>query len=221
MEVTTAGEFRVYRSPRDESELLLLERPAERIDWTDDGFAVDADDAFSPTYVSTSGYDGALDETVASLEPGNVVEANLTWDDGVPRFTAVAVIDRTRFRFVGAATGLFEAARETWQATETAGDAIGSRVTYGTDGDPNAALYVFAKQAGARDLFDEFRNGVLPLDPLVCRIDREVDSEDADAIPDAPREVFVLRPLDESFVLVALAFDRDGLFARTMRETYC
>ncbi|WP_410765626.1 DUF6663 family protein [Haloferax sp. DFSO60] len=220
MEVTTSGQFRVYRSPRDTDELLLLERPVEGIDWADDGLVdAGADDAFSPTYVSTRDYDDTLGETVGELEPGNVVDATLAWDDGVPRFTAVELRDRTRFRFVGAATGLFEAARETWQATETAGEAIGSRVTYGTDGDPNAALYVFAKQAGARDLFDEFRNGVLPLDPLLGRIDVDVDTNEE--LSDAPREVFVVRPLDESFVLVALAFDREGLFARTMRETYC
>ncbi|KAB1186672.1 MULTISPECIES: DUF6663 family protein [Haloferax] len=235
MEVTTAGRFRVYRSPRERDELLLLERPAEAVDWTDPGAAADADDAFSPTYVPQTGYDGDLGESVSALEPGNEVEATLTWDDGDPRFTEVSVVDRTRFRFVGAATGLFEAARDTWRATAD-GEAIGSRVTYGTDGDPNAVLYVFAKQPGARDLFDEFRDGVLPLDPLLGRLEAEADDADRvddedrvtdanaggeSAVPDAPREVFVIRPLDEEFVLVAIAFDRDGLFAQTMRETYC
>ncbi|ELK54343.1 hypothetical protein D320_10514, partial [Haloferax sp. BAB-2207] len=81
--------------------------------------------------------------------------------------------------------------------------------------DPNAVLYVFAKQPGARDLFDEFGDGVVPVDPLLDRLDDETDA------PDAPREVFVLRPLDEEFVLVAIALDREGLFARTMRDTYC
>ncbi|KTG20254.1 DUF6663 family protein [Haloferax profundi] len=229
MEVTTAGRFRVYRSPRERDELLLLELPEEALDWTDPAIASAADDAFSPTYVPQTGYDGDLGETLSALEPGNEIEATLTWDDGDPRFTEVSVVDRTRFRFVGVATGLFEAARETWQATPD-GEAIGSRVTYGTDAEPNAVLYVFAKQPGARDLFDEFRDGVLPLDPLLGRLEAEAedaamaDGEDAGdepAVPDAPREVFVIRPLDEEFVLVAIAFDRDGLFAETMRDTYC
>ncbi|WP_416838665.1 DUF6663 family protein [Haloferax sp. DFSO52] len=223
MEVTTAGRFRVYRSPREQDELLLLERPDEAVDWTDPAAATMADDAFSPTYVQQTGYDGSLAESVSALEPGNEIEATLTWDDGTPRFATVSVVDRTRFRFVGAATGLFEAARETWRAIPD-GDAIGSRVTYGTDGDPNAVLYVFAKQPGARDLFEEFSDGVLPLDPLLGRLADETEGAEAageGTIPDAPREVFVIRPLDEAFVLVAIAFDRDGLFAQTMRETYC
>ncbi|ELZ72869.1 hypothetical protein C457_02871 [Haloferax prahovense DSM 18310] len=214
MEVTTTGRFRVYRSPRDGDELLLLELPEERVDWADPAVETDADDAYSPTYVPQTGYNGDLAERVSALEPGNEIEATLTWDDGDPHFADVSVRDRTRFRFVGAATGLFEAARETWHATGD-GEAIGSRVTYGTDGDPNAVLYVFAKQPGARDLFDEFGDGVVPVDPLLDRLDDETD------VPDAPREVFVLRPLDEEFVLVAIALDRDGLFARTMRDTYC
>ncbi|KAB1197230.1 MULTISPECIES: DUF6663 family protein [Haloferax] len=223
MEVTTAGRFRVYRSPRDRDELLLLERPDEAVDWTDPNAVANADDAFSPTYVSQTGYDGDLSERVSELEPGNEIEATLTWDDGTPRFASVSVVDRTRFRFVGAATGLFEAARDTWRSVPD-GDAIGSRVTYGTDGDPNAVLYVFAKQPGARDLFEEFTDGVVPLDPLLGRLAVETRSADATGevtVPDAPREVFVIRPLDEEFVLVAIAFDRDGLFAETMRETYC
>ncbi|WP_396610628.1 DUF6663 family protein [Haloferax sp. S1W] len=215
MEVTTAGQFRVYRSPRDRDETLLLELPDDDVDWTDPTAAADAEDAFSPTYVPHDEYDGALGETLGMLEPGNVVDATLTWDDGNPRFADVAITDRTRFRFVGAATGLFDAARETWRAVEDAGEAMGSRVTYSTERDPNAVLYVFAKQPGARDLFEEFRDGVLPLDPLVGRVDEQADA------PDAPREVFVMRPLDEPFVLVAIAFDKAGLFARTMRETYC
>ncbi|KAB1192398.1 hypothetical protein GJR96_02645 [Haloferax sp. MBLA0076] len=224
MEVTTAGRFRVYRSPRERDELLLLERPEEAVDWTDPEAAADADGAFSPTYVPRTGYDDEdIADTIEALEPGNEIEATLAWDDGDPRFAAVSVTDRTRFRFVGAATGLFEAARETWHRMDS-GEAIGSRVTYGTDGDPNAVLYVFAKQPGARDLFEEFRDGVVPLDPLIGRLAAETDAATTGAestVPDAPREVFVLRPLDEEFVLVAIAFDRDGVFAQTVRETYC
>ncbi|ELZ87663.1 hypothetical protein C453_04899 [Haloferax elongans ATCC BAA-1513] len=215
MEVTTAGQFRVYRSPRDRDETLLLERPDDDVDWSDPSTATEAEEAFSPTYVPSDGYEGELAETVAALEPGHVVDATLAWDDGDPRFASLDILDETRFRFVGATTGLFDAAKETWRSVQDAGEAMGSRVTYSTERDPNAVLYVFAKQSGARDLFEEFRDGVLPLDPLVGRVDEQADA------PDAPREVFVMRPLDESFVLVAIAFDKAGLFARTMRETYC
>lgn len=105
MEVTTAGRFRVYRSPRDGDELLLLELPDERVDWTDPAVETDADDAYSPTYVPRTGYDGDLEARVSALEPGNEIEATLRWDDGDPRFEELSVRDRTRFRFVGAATG--------------------------------------------------------------------------------------------------------------------
>lgn len=165
----------------------------------------------------------------ADLEPGNVVEATLVWTDGVARFDDVELRSRTRFRYAAGVTGIFEAAKDTWRVAEAEGEAMNARVTRDTDGEPNGALYVFAEQPGARDLYEEFRTGARPLDPLVRRVEEgrsdeaaaEAEESDADAIePDAGYEVFVLRPADEPFVVVYIAFERDGLLARTVRETY-
>ena len=41
-----------------------------------------------------------------------------------------------------------------------------------------------------------------------------------DLADDGPREVFVLRPPDGAFVAVYIAFEKDGLLARTVRDTY-
>lgn len=234
---------------------------------TDDG---ETEDAYAPVYVRTDGYDepdggsggdasvgdapvGAPDSdpgsepaadlaaTVESLEPGNVVEATLRWEDGEARFVAVEVLRRTRFWFGDEVTGIFEAARETWRDAAAAGEAMNSRVTRSTDGEPNGALYVFAEQPGARDLLAEFRDGSLPLDPLLDRVDEAGDegvaegtaaadtavvgdgSADADPAGDDPhdaRAVFVLRPADEPFVAVYIVFSRNGVLARTVRDTY-
>jgi hypothetical protein len=198
MELTTRGRYRVLGRPHDPEELLLVEL---------DG------DSFDPTYVRTDGYDGALADDVKALEPGYVVDAELAWDDdGTPVFDSVSVERRTRIEFVDEVTGLFEAARETWNEAVAAGEAMGSRVTRDTDGRPNGALYVFAEQPGARDLFDEFRTGVLPLEPLVERANEEQETAD--------REVFVMRPADGQFVVVYIVFEKGGLLANTMRETY-
>ncbi|WP_101295472.1 DUF6663 family protein [Halegenticoccus soli] len=197
MELSTSGRFRVLGRPRAPDELLLIDA-----------------ESFDPTYVGTDGYDGALDEAVAGLEPGYLVDATLSWgDDGTPRFEAIDVLRRTRIRFLDGVTGLFEAARETWMAAEADGDAMNSRVTRNTDGDPNGVLYVFAAQPGARDVFGEFESGVLPIEPLIERANEGLDD-------DGDREVFVMRPADEPFVVVYIAFEKDGLLARTVRETY-
>lgn len=190
---TTAGTYRVLRSPRDPDELLLLD--------------VENQD---PTYVPRTGYEGDLAERVRGIEPGNRITAGIAWDDG-PRFASVTVETRTTIEFVDGATGIFEAARETWAEAEREGRAMNSRVTKSTDNEANGVVYTFAKQSGERDLFREFRDGVTPLEPLIDRLA-------AGAEP--PFGVFVIRPADESFVLVALAIDRDGVLAETIRETY-
>jgi hypothetical protein len=241
----------------------------------------DPAEAYEPVVVSGDGYEGVLAETVAGLEPGNVVRATLDWTgpDAVAAFETVTVERHTRYRFGDDVTGLFEAARETWETARDAGDAVGSRVTHDTDGQPNGALYVFADPAG-RDVFDEFRSGRRPLDPLVERVDEDDPAADGEAPPgggdgeegdptlgglaarleqvdetesedgetgtgdgetdetntetdetntetgttagDTPpaREVFVLRPVDGAFVVVYVAFRRDGLLAETVRDTY-
>jgi hypothetical protein len=201
MRLTTDGRFRVLSRPRAAEELLLIE-----VDPSTDG------DEFDPTYVSTDGYEGALGDVVTSLKPGYVVDATLEWDDGAPRFVDLEVTERTLIEFVDGVTGLFRAATETWAVAEANDDAMNSRVTRDTDGRPNGALYVFAKQPGARDVFEEFKSGLLPLEPLIERV--------AERLGDGDREVFVMRPADEPFVVVYIAFEKGGLLATTIRETY-
>lgn len=205
----------------------------------------DPADAYEPVVARGEGYDGDLAETVADLEAGNVVTARLDWTgpDAVAAFETVAVERRSRYRFAADVEGLFEAARETWEAARADGEPVGSRVTRDTDGDPNGALYVFADPAG-RDVYDEFRSGRRPVDPLVERVNEaapdadgdtpgdgaglgslasrleSVDGDDESHDGETAREVFVLSPADGAFVVVYVAFRRDGLLAETVRDTY-
>lgn len=194
MQQTTDGTYRVLRSPRDTGEVLLLDVATQ-----------------DPTYVATSGYEGGLAEQVAGLEAGNRIEAVLSWDDGTPRFADLEIETRTSIEFADGVTGIFEAARETWQEAAREGQAMNSRITQNTDGETNGVVYTFAKQSGQRDLYEEFRDGITPLEPLIERL-----AEGSEP----PFSVFVIRPADESFVLVVLAIERDGLFAETIRDTY-
>lgn len=194
MQPTTDGTYRVLRSPRDTEKLLLLDIETQ-----------------DPTYVTTVGYAGELGRTVADLESGNRIDAALSWEEGTPKFVEVDIETRTTVEFADGATGIFEAARETWKEAAREGRAMNSRVTKNTDGETNGVVYTFAKQSGQRDLYDEFRDGITPLEPLIERL-----AEGSEP----PFSVFVLRPSDEPFVLVALAIERDGLFAATIRDTY-
>ena len=202
---TTAGRYRVLGRPRDPAELLLV---------TIDGNEADA---FDPLYVDTTGYDDDLAATVEGLHAGALVDASLVWRDGDPRFDSLTVVADTVFEFYDGVTGIFEAATDAWMVAEADNEGMNAQVTRNTDGEPNGALYVFAKQSGARDLFEEFRTGVTPLSPLVSRVD------EAESVPpevDQPRAVFVLRPADEPFLVVYVTFRRDGMLAETMRTTY-
>jgi len=237
MRPTTGGRYRVLGRPHDPAELLLLSVdevgddrvPTESVgdeggdggpasDEGDDDARADAD-GLAPVYLDTERFDygGDLAETVDGLNAGALVDAAIEWVDGEPRFESVSVVAETAFEFYDGVTGLFEAARRTWAVAEGDGAAMHGRVTKGTDGEPNGALYVFAKQAGARDLFEEFRTGVTPLDPLVRRADR---AESVPSEPEQPRAVFVLRPVDEPFIVVYVVFRRDGVLAETVRSTY-
>lgn len=191
---TTTGTYRVLGSPRDPAEILLLD--------------VETGD---PTYVPKAGYEGDLAERVADLDAGNRIWARIAWNDNGPRFVAVEVETRTTIEFIEGATGIFEAARETWQEAEREGRAMNSRVTKGTDNEANGVVYTFAKQSGERDLFFEFRDGITPLEPLIERLAKGREP---------PFAGFVIRPADEPFVLVALAIEQDGVLAGTIRETY-
>ena len=226
---TTTGRYRVLGRPREPSELLLVSvagdgsgsdggSPPTEVDGNDTADGDDtADEAFAPVYVDTTGYDGALAAAVEGLHAGTLVDATLSWRDGDPVFESVDVVADTVFEFSDGVTGIFEAAKNAWMVAEADNEGMNARVTRSTDGEPNGAVYVFAKQSGARDLFSEFRTGVTPLSPLVSRVDA------AESIPpeaDQPRAVFVLRPADEPFLVVYVVFRRDGMLAETMRTTY-
>ncbi|MFC4358310.1 DUF6663 family protein [Halobium salinum] len=191
--MTTTGTYRVLDGPRDGDDWLLLDR-----------------ETFDPLYVPRG--DHGVDPAVLDdLEPGNLVDATVEWDGDEPRVTDLSVLKRTRFTFVDAVPELFSAAESTWQAALSAGEGMGSQTTHDTDGEPNGALYVFAEQPGAADLFAEFRDGERPLDPLVDRVNDQRDDD---------HDVFVLRPADGACVCVYVVFEKDGRLAGAVREKY-
>jgi hypothetical protein len=226
MDPTTSGRFRVHdrrrrpdiddesdeadpaAAPDDAEEFVLVELADEPVDPT----APDAEDRYDPLYATAEGYEGDLAAAVDALRPGFVVDATLAWTDGSARFRDVEVVRETRFRFADDVEGMFEAAVETWRQIRAEGEPVGSITTRSNDGDPNGALYLFADAPGS-DTFDEVRTGRLPIEPLVARVNESRDDDD-------PREVFVLRPAAHEFVAVYVVFDRDGVLAQTVRDTY-
>lgn len=181
MQPTTSGMFRVLSDPR--GEWLLV-------------------DPESTESIAVSGGD---------LEPGNLIEATVEWDEGNARLGEFEVVVGTRLHFVREVTDLFEVARELCRDARMQGEGMLGETTYSTDNQPNGAVYVFAEQPGARDIWTEIRTGAVPLDPLIARL-REVEDE--------PHEVFVLDPVDEPFVVVYLVPDPDSMLADTVRDTY-
>lgn len=215
MHPTTTGRYRVHDRRENPTDVdastpvfVLVELPPEPVDPTDP----DATDAYDPVYVEATGYADELADRIASLNPGAVVDATLAWDDGTARFTDLSVRRETRFWFADDVEGMFEAAVETWQQIRADGEAVGSITTRSTDGEPNGALYVFA-DGPTTDTFEEVRTGRLPVEPLVDRVNRTRDD-------DAPRSVFVFRPAAYDFVAVYVVFERDGVLAQTVRDTY-
>jgi hypothetical protein len=192
----------------DAEEFVLVELGDEPVDPTDAAAA----DRYDPLYATAAGYEGDLAEAVDALRPGFVVDATLAWTDGSARFREVEVVRETRFRFADDVEGMFEAAVETWRQIRAEGEPVGSITTRSNDGDPNGGLYLFADAPGS-DTFDEVRTGRLPIEPLVARVNDSRDDDD-------PREVFVLRPAAHEFVAVYVVFDRDGVLAQTVRDTY-
>jgi hypothetical protein len=181
---TTSGRFRVLGDPR--GEWLLVDR-----------------ESADPIAVSGSGDEG--------LEPGYLIEATVEWDDGDATLAEWELIARTRIHFVRGVTDLFEVARELCEDARLRGEGVLGKTTHSTDGEPNGAVYVFAEQSGARDLWEEFRTGAMPFEPLIERL--------ADHEPE-PHEIFVLDPVDERFVVVYLVPDPDSMLAETVRDTY-
>lgn len=233
MDPTTSGRFRVHdRRPRPDiegggaaaadapndapDEFVLVELPDGPFDPTDP----DSESQFDPLYATAEGYDNeptaerdrGLADRVAELKPGVVVDATLAWTDGSARFVDVEVVRESRFRFADDVEGMFEAAVETWEQIRADGEAVGSITTRSNDGEPNGALYLFADAPGS-ETFADLRAGRLPIEPLIARVNDSRDDDD-------PREVFVLRPAAHDFVAVYVVFDRDGVLAQTVRDTY-
>jgi len=147
----------------------------------------------------------------ADLRPGYLVEGELDRSDVEPHLRAVSVVRPTLYAFADGADPVFEVAEDLWAEAQVAGDGMASGVTRNTDSEVNGVCYVFAED-GLGGRFGEFRRGERPLEPLVDRLN-ETDGP-------APREVFVLRPPEEVFVIVLLTRRKGGQFAETVRETY-
>ncbi len=196
MPATESGTYRVLPGPPDSERLVLLER------WSED-----------PVTVRTGGYEEPLATTIGGLEPGNLVEATLAWPpEGAPAVTDLSVATRTLFAFVDGADHVFEKASETFEAGQRERAAIASTTTLTTDGEPNGALYTIAKQGGGTDVFAELRDGRRTLEPMVEKL--------GEGGAEPPHEVFVIRPLEEPFVVVYLALDRGSLLADTVRDEF-
>ena len=185
--------YRVLRSPRDDSEYLLLDT-----------------ETTDPVYAIVTGYENELARIVEAIEPGNIIRATFDWSEERPRFSSVKRVTETVFAFASDATNIFEAAIECWHETESAGSAMNSRLTRSTDGEVNGVLYVFAQQTGERDLFSEFHDGIKPIGPLLDPIDGS----------DPPYEVFIIEPREEPFVLIYIVLEPNGMLAQTVRDTY-
>ncbi|MDL5360695.1 DUF6663 family protein [Halalkalicoccus sp. NIPERK01] len=181
MRPTTSGTFRVLDDPH--GEWLLVDRET------------------TETIAATGG----------DLDSGTLIEATVEWDDGDARLVEFEVLAGTRIHFVRDVTDLFEVARELCRDARMQGAGTLGRTTYSTDGEPNGAVYVFAEQSGARDVWDELRTGAIPLEPLIDRL--------GDFAPE-PYEVFVLDPTEEPFVVVYLVPEPDSMLANTVRDTY-
>ena len=240
MEPTTTGRFRVLDRRPDGTILLVDLAEATAAATGEDPDADLRPIAVTPPAVDNDPETDAPDinaetaDTIRSLEPGYVVEAELAWDDSDAAFLDCTITNRTRIQYADGVTGLFEKAQETWHDAQVAGEAMNSAVTYSTGKEPNGVVYVFAKQDPPRDLFEEFRTGATPIEPLIQRVNATHDTDDRDdadspadddaadsaSDDDAERAVFVLNPADEAFVVVYIVFRKDGMLAQTVRDTY-
>ncbi|WP_458205572.1 DUF6663 family protein [Haladaptatus sp. NG-SE-30] len=163
------------------------------------------------TYEPVATAPGGHSAPVADLRPGYLVDADLDWSAAEPTVREFSVRRPTLYAFADGIEPVFDVAQETWADARAAGDSMNSRVTRNTDNEVNGVLYVFGENE-TNGMFDAFRDGARPLEPLVDRVnDREGD---------APREVFVLRPAARQFVIVTIALRKGGRFADTLRDTY-
>lgn len=192
MNPTTTGQFRVLRAPDESGDLVLVDR---------------AD--FEPTMVTLDGSGGVESQIRDGLRSGYVIDAKLVWSDGTARLDECSVCEWTLFAFRDRVTNLFEDALDTWAEAQQQGIGVNSRVTFSNDGIPNGALYTFAEQPGAVDIFAEFRDGRRPLEPLLDRVDSP-----------PPYETFIFRPATHDFILVYVVLNKESILADTVRDTY-
>ena len=172
-------------------------------------------DAVAPLVVAAPPGDGDAVATVGGtdLHPGYVVAVEFEGDGtGRPALAGAAVECETLLTVAEDVEGLYEAATDAFRTARAAGEGMTSRITRGTDGDPNGALYAFADPPGER-LVEGFRRGRPPLEPLIARADAGRDA-------DGPMELFVLESAVDPFVAVHVVFEREGVLANTVRETY-
>ena len=208
MEPTTTGRFRVL-DRRPDGTILLVDLD-EAVAAVEDG---DPEADLQPLAATPPEADDDLAATVRELDPGYEITASLAWDDSDARVADCEIEGRTWIQYADGVSGLFEVAQETWYDARMAGDGMNSRTTYSTGNEPNGVVYTFAKQTPPRDLFEEFRTGATPIEPLIQRVEAERDDS-------ADRAVFVMNPVDEEFVLVYIVFRKDGMLAETVRDTY-
>jgi len=178
----------------------VLPAPDEGYRWLDRA-------TYEPVVLASEGHDAAVEDR----RPGELVDATLDWSTSEPTVSSLSVVRPTRYQFADGVDPMFEAARETWDRVRAEGEAMGTQVLRDTDNQVIGVVYVFA-ESGDRGRFEEFRDGSRPLEPLVDRVNERRDTE--------PREVFVLRARAEEFTAVTIAFNEDGRFAATMRDTY-
>lgn len=210
MDPTSEGRYRVLAV--DGADLLL-------VDASPDPETADAD-AYDPIAARLASDAEGSTTRVPDLEPGNLVRATLAWpDQGPAEITGFGVERRTRIRVGDGVEGMFEVAEETWRDARAAGESMTSRVTRDTDGEVNGVLYVFA-DGGGRDALEALRTGAMPLEPLLQRVEESGDGAGGDEKEAADRAVFLLRPAGGEYVAVVIALERDGLLARTIRDTY-
>lgn len=213
MQPETHGRFRVHNRQPGEGDEKMTAILVELPDKPDPSETTDDTNTYEPIQVIVSGQsdEGVPENPTKTVQPGHVIDATLTWDENTAYLTELAVHRRSRFQFADGVTGLFEAATNLWADTRAAGDHLGSTATRSTDGEPNGALYVFADPRG-RDLYTELREGRVPVEPLITRVNtRRGRSE---------RAVFVLHPAAGEFVVVYVVFEPDGVLAQTVRDTY-
>ncbi|MFB6198979.1 MAG: DUF6663 family protein, partial [Halobacteriaceae archaeon] len=140
------------------------------------------------------------------------VDATLEWlPDGMLTFQEVSVIHHTLIEYVNGASPMFEVALGTWEEAQHEGRGVNSTVTFSNDQEPNGALYTFADDPGpgANSIFEEFKTGDRPIEPLLEQIE-----------PDEPYEAFVLRPAAHDFVAVYIVLSKGSILAETVRDTY-